>query len=189
MCIGLRDYDVWKLTCCSLSSQLFSSQKLSWEGVLREGSRPFFNRHGATVYMQRYQVFFTQPWEKWSDNINSKHKRGKFCGLACFFNLHKYLSFSTPSKIRNTKILLSKSWDYGPVKVNQIYVAVFRFGFGNLLTLSQPGGADYAHHITTYILAPPEFQIFLRTWICSGVLGVPENPRNLGVQKKGQKER
>ena len=93
VCIGLRDYDVWKLTCCSLSSQLFSSQKLSWEGVLREGSRPFFNRHGATVYMQKVpKVFFTQPWEKWSDNINSKHKKDKFCGLACFFNLHTYLS-------------------------------------------------------------------------------------------------
>ena len=64
MCIGLRDYDVWKLTCCSLSSQLFSSQKLSWEGVLREGSRPFFNRHGATVYMQRYQKCFSHNHER-----------------------------------------------------------------------------------------------------------------------------
>ena len=60
----LRDYDVWKLTCCSLSSQLFSSQKLSWEGVLREGSRPFFNRHGATVYMQRYQKCFSHNHER-----------------------------------------------------------------------------------------------------------------------------
>ena len=64
MCIGLRDYDVWKLTCCSLSSQLFSSQKLSWEGVLGEGSRPFFNRHGATVYMQRYQKCFSHNYER-----------------------------------------------------------------------------------------------------------------------------
>ena len=69
MCIGLRDYDVWKLTCCSLSSQLFSSQKLSWEGVLGEGSRPFFNRHGATVYTvlrwfcrATHKVVYWVPW-------------------------------------------------------------------------------------------------------------------------------
>ena len=30
------------------------------------------------------------------------------------------------------------------------------------LTLSQPRGADYAHHI---ILAPPDFQTFLRPWL------------------------
>ena len=29
------------------------------------------------------------------------------------------------------------------------------------LTLYQPGGADYAHHM---ILAPPDFQTFLRPW-------------------------
>ena len=31
----------------------------------------------------------------------------------------------------------------------------------NELTLSQTGGSDYTHHITT-ALAPPDFQTFLR---------------------------
>ena len=111
MCIGLRDYDVWKLTCCSLSSQLFSSQKLSWEGVLREGSRPFFNRHGATVYMQRYQKCFSHNHERnGRTTLIVNIKRINFVGLH-FFQL-AYLFFSTPSKIRNTKILFSISWDY-----------------------------------------------------------------------------
>ena len=85
MCIGLRDYDVWKLTCCSLSSQLFSSQKLSWEGVLREGSRPFFNRHGATVYMQRYQKCFSHNHERnGRTTLIVNIKRINFVGLHFF---------------------------------------------------------------------------------------------------------
>ena len=91
VCIGLRDYDVWKLTCCSLSSQLFSSQKLSWEGVLREGSRPFFNRHGATVYMQRYQKCFSHNHERnGRTTLIVNIKRVNFVGLHFFSNLHTY---------------------------------------------------------------------------------------------------
>ena len=122
VCIGLRDYDVWKLTCCSLSSQLFSSQKLSWEGVLREGSRPFFNRHGATVYMQRYQKCFSHNHERnGRTTLIVNIKRINFVGLHFFLTcipiqgnlIFPDLSFSTtPSKIRTTKILFSISWDY-----------------------------------------------------------------------------
>ena len=53
------------------------------------------------------------------------------------------------------------------------------------LTLYQPGGADYVHHITT---GTPRISD-LSTDLDSGGLGVPEHPRNLGVQKKGQKAR
>ena len=58
-------------------------------------------------------MFFTQPWEKWSDNINSKHKRDKFCRLACFFNLHV---FSTCIPIQGNLIFPDLSFSTYSIK-------------------------------------------------------------------------
>ena len=85
VCIGLRENSP-VTGCCSLSSQLFSSQKLSWEGVLREGSRPFFNRHGATVYMQRNQKCFSHNHERNGRTTSIVNiKRINFVGLHFFW--------------------------------------------------------------------------------------------------------
>ena len=38
------------------------------------------------------------------------------------------------------------------------------------LTLYQPGGADYAYHNPTLVLAPPDFHTFLQPWFSLDVL-------------------